>query len=182
MMDQQRFEMRVAVVFTRVMMFVIPTKRRQMLQPLIDVLDQARALASMLFSTSSAIAFRGLLCDSAIMVIAFQSSPILSRPRVLVGSPRSFAWSKLVKTVRLRFLGHQLASRVHRTLPGPLRGRKGEVQRAAQQWRCCGDRSVKSDVDWCRHHGYSLGQDIWRQCRQRCPPQTSVSARSGRVH
>jgi hypothetical protein len=27
-------------------------------------------------------------------------------------------------------LGHQLASRVHRNLPGPLRGRKDEVQRA----------------------------------------------------
>jgi hypothetical protein len=39
MMDQQRFEMRVAVVFTRVMMFVILAKRRQMFQPLIDVLD-----------------------------------------------------------------------------------------------------------------------------------------------
>ena len=41
MMDQQCFEMRVAVVFTRVMMFVILTKRRQMFQPLIDILDQA---------------------------------------------------------------------------------------------------------------------------------------------
>src|SRR4030095_12673181 len=39
------------------------------------------ALASMLFSTSSAIAFSGLLCDKAMMVIAFQSSPILSLPR-----------------------------------------------------------------------------------------------------
>src|SRR6516225_2454787 len=41
MMDQQRFEMRVAVVFTRGMMFVILAKRRQMFQPLDDVLDQA---------------------------------------------------------------------------------------------------------------------------------------------
>jgi hypothetical protein len=41
MMDQQRFEMRVAVVFTRVMMFVILAKRRQTFQPLVSVLDQA---------------------------------------------------------------------------------------------------------------------------------------------
>ena len=33
-------------------------------------------LASMLFSTSSAIAFSELLCDNAMMVMAFQSSPI----------------------------------------------------------------------------------------------------------
>src|SRR5438552_13939374 len=39
------------------------------------------AFASMLFSTSSAIAFNGLLCDKAMMVMAFQSSPILSLPR-----------------------------------------------------------------------------------------------------
>jgi hypothetical protein len=39
------------------------------------------ALASMLFSTSSAIAFKGLVCDSAMMVMAFQSSPIRSLPR-----------------------------------------------------------------------------------------------------
>ena len=41
MMDQQRFEMRVAVVFTRVMMFVVLAKRRQIFQPLVDVLNQA---------------------------------------------------------------------------------------------------------------------------------------------
>jgi hypothetical protein len=41
----------------------------------------ARAFASMLFSTSSAIALSGLLWESAMMVIAFQSSPILSLPR-----------------------------------------------------------------------------------------------------
>src|SRR6516164_10599544 len=111
------------------------------------VIVTVRALASMLFSTSSAIAFRGLLCDSAIMVIAFQSSPVLSRPRLLVGSLRSFAWIKLVKAVRLRFPGNQLASRVNRNLPGPLRGRKDELQRAAQQWMCCGDRSAESDGD-----------------------------------
>jgi hypothetical protein len=45
------------------------------------------ASASMLFSTNSAIAFKGLLCDSSMMRIAFQSSPILSLPRsaVLLG-------------------------------------------------------------------------------------------------
>jgi hypothetical protein len=37
-----------------------------------------RAWASMLFSTNSAMAFRGLLCESAMIRIAFQSSPILS--------------------------------------------------------------------------------------------------------
>ena len=33
-----------------------------------------------LFSTNSATAFSGLLCDSAMIVIAFQSSPMRSRP------------------------------------------------------------------------------------------------------
>src|SRR6202048_4709720 len=34
----------------------------------------------MLFSTSSAIAFSGLLCDRAMILMAFQSSPIRSLP------------------------------------------------------------------------------------------------------
>src|SRR5215469_9896509 len=38
------------------------------------------AWASMPFSTNSAIAFNGLLCERAMMRIAFQSSPILSLP------------------------------------------------------------------------------------------------------
>src|SRR5204862_6415685 len=48
-----------------------------------DILSALYALiyASMLFSTSSAVALSGLLYDSAMMVIAFQSSPILSLPR-----------------------------------------------------------------------------------------------------
>jgi hypothetical protein len=46
----------------------------------------ARALASMLFSTSSAMAFRGFDWDSAMMVMAFQSSPILNLPRASPGS------------------------------------------------------------------------------------------------
>ena len=37
----------------------------------------------MLFSTNSATALSGLLCDRAMMRIAFQSSPILSLPRSL---------------------------------------------------------------------------------------------------
>src|SRR5947209_4602243 len=49
------------------------------------------ALASMLFSTSSAIALSGLLCDRAMMVIAFQSSPILSLPRAARGLSRSIS-------------------------------------------------------------------------------------------
>ena len=43
---------------------------------------------------------------------------------MLVGCLRSV---KLVKAVRLRFPGNQLASRVNRNLPGPLRGRKDEL-------------------------------------------------------
>ena len=38
------------------------------------------AFASMEFSTNSAIALRGLLCESAMIRMAFQSSPILSFP------------------------------------------------------------------------------------------------------
>src|SRR6516165_6709986 len=38
------------------------------------------ACASMLFSTNSAMALRGLACDSAMIRMAFQSSPILSLP------------------------------------------------------------------------------------------------------
>ena len=41
---------------------------------------ELRARRAMLFSTNSAIALSGLLCDSAIMRIAFQSSPIRSLP------------------------------------------------------------------------------------------------------
>jgi hypothetical protein len=49
-----------------------------------------RDLASMLFSISSATAFMGLECESAMMVIAFQSSPILSLPRARAAPlPRS---------------------------------------------------------------------------------------------
>jgi hypothetical protein len=53
------------------------------------VIVTVRALASMLFSTSSAIAFSGLLWDNAMMVIAFQSSPIFSRPRAWL----CFSWA-----------------------------------------------------------------------------------------
>src|SRR4051812_40082186 len=50
----------------------------------------------MLFSTNSAIAFKGLLCESAIIRIAFQSSPMRSLPLSLlfvfmVGSEESGA-------------------------------------------------------------------------------------------
>src|ERR1700722_9385505 len=38
------------------------------------------AWASMLFSTNSAMALSGLLCESAMIRIAFQSSPIRSLP------------------------------------------------------------------------------------------------------
>src|ERR1019366_8498493 len=41
------------------------------------------ACASMLFSTNSATALSGLLWESAMMRIAFQSSPILSLPLAL---------------------------------------------------------------------------------------------------
>src|SRR5271165_5917610 len=42
------------------------------------------AWASMLFSTNSAIAFKGLLCERAMIRIAFQSSPIRSLPLSLL--------------------------------------------------------------------------------------------------
>jgi hypothetical protein len=41
-----------------------------------------RAWASILFSTNSATALSGLFCDKAMMVMAFQSSPIRSRPEL----------------------------------------------------------------------------------------------------
>src|SRR5215831_2880947 len=44
------------------------------------VITTVLACASMLFSTNSAIAFRGLLWESAMMRIAFQSSPIRNLP------------------------------------------------------------------------------------------------------
>src|ERR1700688_2424100 len=42
------------------------------------------AWASMLFSTNSAMAFSGLLCESAMIRIAFQSSPMRSLPLSLL--------------------------------------------------------------------------------------------------
>src|SRR6266568_2835643 len=39
-----------------------------------------RAEASMLFSTNSATAFNGFCCERAMIVMAFQSSPIRNRP------------------------------------------------------------------------------------------------------
>src|SRR5690349_19678975 len=39
------------------------------------------ACASMLFSTNSAMALSGLACESAMIRMAFQSSPILNLPR-----------------------------------------------------------------------------------------------------
>src|ERR1700693_6299813 len=52
----------------------------------------------MLFSTSSAIAFSGLLCDRAMIRIAFQSSPIRSLPfasaaRAMSQSDSVLGWS-----------------------------------------------------------------------------------------
>jgi hypothetical protein len=55
----------------------------------------------MLFSTSSAIAFSGLLCDSAMMVIAFQSSPILSLPRAWLDFSEAFCRFTSVNAIRL---------------------------------------------------------------------------------
>ena len=65
----------ITVPYSRILRF----KHAPMIIP--RVIVTVRALASMLFSTSSAIAFSGLLWDNAMMVIAFQSSPIFSRPR-----------------------------------------------------------------------------------------------------
>src|SRR5450755_2618791 len=47
------------------------------------------AFASMLFSTNSAMALSGLLCDRAMIRMAFQSSPILSLPASLGRSLRA---------------------------------------------------------------------------------------------
>jgi hypothetical protein len=47
------------------------------------VIVTERAPASMLFSTNSATAFSGLSCESAMIVIAFQSSPMRSLPRAV---------------------------------------------------------------------------------------------------
>src|SRR5215467_12000962 len=43
-----------------------------------------RAEASMLFSTNSATAFNGFCCESAMIVIAFQSSPMRSLPEFFI--------------------------------------------------------------------------------------------------
>src|SRR5882762_1161135 len=43
-------------------------------------MEMVLACASMLFSTSSAMALSGLLCESAMIRIAFQSSPIRNLP------------------------------------------------------------------------------------------------------
>ena len=40
MMDEQRFQMRISVVFASLVMLVVLPKRSQRLQPLVDVLDQ----------------------------------------------------------------------------------------------------------------------------------------------
>jgi hypothetical protein len=45
--------------------------------------------------------FQGLLCESAMMVMAFQSSPILSLPRRLPGSPAASARIASVNAVIL---------------------------------------------------------------------------------
>src|SRR5579864_5000631 len=41
MMDQERFQMRIAVDFPGIVMAIIFAKRRELLQPLIDVFNQA---------------------------------------------------------------------------------------------------------------------------------------------
>ena len=45
------------------------------------------ARASILFSTNSAIAFKGLFCERAMMVMTFQLSPILSLPPARLPDP-----------------------------------------------------------------------------------------------
>jgi hypothetical protein len=51
MMDQQRLQVRIAVVLSGLMMLVAFAKRSQMLQPLVDVLDQAAVIVVYLYAS-----------------------------------------------------------------------------------------------------------------------------------
>lgn len=81
-------EIRPPLLIPRHSVAVIPD--RQVMLPVLAprVIVIVFAWASMLFSTNSAIAFSGLLCDRAMMRMAFQSSPIFSRPRSKFARPR----------------------------------------------------------------------------------------------
>jgi hypothetical protein len=70
-----------------------------------------RACASMLFSTSSAIAFSGLLCDRAMILMAFQSSPIRSLP---------FASAALAMSQSDSVLGSNYTRRWYREIAIPV--------------------------------------------------------------
>ena len=65
----------------------------------------------MLFSTNSAIAFSGLLCDSAMIRIAFQSSPIRSLP--FASAARAMSQSDSV-------LGSSYTRRWYREITAPV--------------------------------------------------------------
>jgi len=87
----------------------------------------------MLFSTNSAIAFSGLLCDSAMIVIAFQSSPIFSRPRVLVGSPWSWSRIRVVNRRSSLFAPPNSAAQRARERIGDVAARKGRIETAVHR-------------------------------------------------
>src|SRR5438034_8412611 len=90
------------------------------------------ACASMLFSTNSAIALSGLLCENAMIRIAFQSSPIRNLPL-----SDSFDFAALIFATMIRNFDATaregrplLVSQQPLTIPTVLAGR--------QDWRGCG--------------------------------------------
>src|SRR5450755_486314 len=99
----------------------------------------AAACASMLFSTNSAMALSGLLCDRAMIRIAFQSSPILSLPAALGRSLRAVlaavtdARPLVVSSAPLWPPGPRLAREAR--VVGPLSDLSGsEEPRLGMQW------------------------------------------------
>jgi len=94
------------------------------------VIVTVRALASMLFSTSSAIALRGLLCDRAIMVIRVPVIANLEPAARVDWLPPILRLDQFGQGSPPLLSGPSVGSRLHRNLPGPLRGRKDEVSSA----------------------------------------------------
>src|SRR5439155_10642617 len=115
------------------------------------------ACASMLFSTNSAIALSGLLCENAMIRIAFQSSPIRNLPL-----SDSFDFAALIFATMIRNFdatareGRPLfACQQPLTIPTVLAGR--------QDWRGCGlemtlypgdsrERDISSTTRWAARY------------------------------
>src|ERR1700730_9766898 len=114
----------------------------------------------MLFSTSSAIAFSGLLCDRAMILIAFQSSPIRSLPFAsaalamsqsdsVLGSSDTWRWCREITIpVQPKSVHHDQSffQKVDRHFQRP-RFRSGELGKAA---KCDGIRVDASTGDDAR--------------------------------